>query len=190
MDIRTKISDGQLVQQVLGGDKSAFKLLYQRYSKSFLLVCLRYTKNRQTAEDMLQDAFLGVYKSLSQFDESKGQFQHWSKRIVINCCLQKLRKKSIMDEFEELAEVSIRPIVASEALQNLSLQELTTIIQALPAGYRRIFNLHVIDGFTHKEIGEMLGISDSTSKTQLMKAKKYLQKNIQRTDYNKLHSYA
>lgn len=190
MDIRSKIPDGSLVKQVLGGNKSAFKALYQRYSRSFLLVCLRYTKNRQTAEDMLQDAFLSVFKSLSQFDEEKGQFAHWSKRIVINCCLQNLRKKSILDGFEELSEISIRPIVASEAIQNLSLEELTKIIQALPPGYRRIFNLYVIDGFTHKEIGELLGISASTSKTQLMKAKKFLQKNIQRTDFNMIHNYA
>jgi len=190
MKLESKTSDSHLVKLILDGKKSAFKSLYNRYSKLLLLVCLRYTKNRATAEDMLQDAFIKVYKSLSQFDPNRGEFKHWSKRIVINTCLQKLRKKTVLDEFEDLVEISMRPMVASEAIHNLSLQELTKIIQAMPPGYRTIFNLYVIDGYNHKEIGKLLGISDSTSKTQLMKAKKFLQKNIQRTSYNLLHNYA
>ena len=138
MAVGEKIPDGHLVKQVLGGDKTAFKTLYQKYARSFLLVCMRYTRNRQTAEDMLQDAFLAVYKSLPQFDERKGEFSFWSKRVVVNCCLQKLRKKSVLDKFEELVEVSNEPLITSDAIDNLSLQELTQVIQALPSGYRRI----------------------------------------------------
>lgn len=183
-------SDIIIIKKILEGDKPSFRVLYERYNRNFLLICLRYFKNRADSEDMMQESFLKIYKQLSQFDSERGKFKHWAKRIVINTCLEKLRKKNVLKDFDNIFDIGIHLNIPAKALDLLSLQELTKVIQQLPKGYRTIFNLYVIDGYNHREIGEMLGISDNTSKTQLMKARKFLQKNIDRSSFNLTQNYA
>lgn len=182
-------SDTTIITKILEGDKASFRTLYDRHNRSFLLICLRYFKNRADSEDMMQESFLKIYKQLKQFDPERGKFVYWAKRIVINTCLEKLRKKNVLKDFDNIFDIGINLNIPANALESLSLQELTQVIQQLPKGYRTIFNLYVIDGYNHREIGEMLDISESTSKTQLMKARKFLQKNIDRSSFN-LQSYA
>jgi len=185
-----KISDSDIIQRIMNGDKAAFRLLYERYCKLFLLICRRYFKTRQDAEDMLQESFVSIYKDLKQFDTSRGKFIHWGKRVVINTCLQKLRKKTVLDDFDDIDTKGYDIGIYPEVINKLSLEELTKIIHKLPPGRKLIFNLYVIDGFTHKEISEQLGISVSTSKTQLMKAKKLLKSDIQNSHFLNNGNYA
>ena len=165
-----------LVQQTLKGDKSAFQKLYDAHKRLLFSICLRYTSNRASAEDMLQEAFISIFRNLEKYDGNKGAFASWSKKIVINTCLQELRKKSLYSI--SLSQSEDVPFIGADAIANLGVQELTAIIQTIPPGYQAVFNMYVIDGFTHKEIAETLNISISTSKTQLMKARILLQKKV------------
>lgn len=192
--ITTKLTkdttDNTLINLILKGDKKAFSQLYMKYSKLHLLTCLRYVKHRYDAEDLLQESYIRIFKDLKQFDSCKGNFLNWSKRLVINICLQHLRKKRIVIDFDNLKQAVDKVDLNSEILSQLNLEDLTKVISSLPKGYRTVFNMYVIDGFTHKEIAEELKISTSTSKTQLMKAKKMLQKNLSQNDFTLVGSYA
>ena len=140
---------------------------------------MRYSENKLSAEDDLQDGFVLIYKNLKQFDSTKGTFKSWAARIMINVCLAKIRKQKIY--FLDIDDASITTKVKNQreiANSNLNLQELSNLIQTLPTGQKTVFNLYAIDGFSHKEIAEKLRISTSTSKTQLMKAKNMLQIKI------------
>ncbi len=174
--MKTAKSDIEIIDEILAGSKSAFKLLYERYSRNHFLTCIRYVKNRTDAEDMLQESYIKIFKDLKQFDAKKANFSTWSNRVVINTCLMKLRKKNVLKDFENFMDRGNDIKIESSAIDNLSLQELTNVILQLPKGYRTVFNLFVIDGFSHKEIAEKLDISENTSKTQLSKARKNLQK--------------
>lgn len=190
INVPSEINDISTIQEILNGEKNAFRSLYNKYSKLYLLTCLRYVKNRSDAEDLLQDSCIKIFKDLKQFDPSKGTFINWSKRVVINTCLQKLRKNNVLNVFENIIELSSKLATKSEAIENLNLQDLTKLIQKLPKGYRTVFNLYVVDGFSHKEISNLLGISESTSKTQLMKAKRFLKSNISNAENLLVSSYA
>ena len=171
----------KLIKSALAGKQAAFRQLYDLHNKNLFLVCLRYAKDRSTAQDYLQDAFVNIFKNLHQFDSERGVFEAWAKRITVNACLGDIRKNTLYSvsiagaEYVESEEVG--------ALSQLSLQEMLTMIQQLPYGYKTIFNLYVIDGFSHKEIAAQLDISISTSKTQLMKARNLLQKKITLSQY-------
>ena len=127
---------------------------------------------------MLQDAFVAIHKDLSQYTPEKGQLKYWCRKVVINVCLQHLRKKSVLRDFDEIGETLDVLVEENMAIDNLSVGELLGFIQTLPKGYRTIFNLYVVDGYNHREIAQMLEISESTSKTQLMKARRMLQLQI------------
>lgn len=171
-------SDIEFIIEILEGNQVAFENLYNKYKRLYMSICLRYFSRRTDAEDMLQESVLNIYKGLSSFDIEKGGFVTWSKRIVVNTCLQKLRKPGVLNFFDNILELGKRLPVFSNALEDLNMQDLTKIIQSLPKGYRTVFNLYVIDGYTHVEIAEKLSISVSTSKTQLMKAKKILKTRV------------
>lgn len=188
--MNTEKTDIVLIQEIKAGDQQAFRLLYGKYNKLFFLTCIRYLKNKETAQDLLQDAFVKIYKDLDSYDPKKGSFKNWAQRVVINSCLMQLRKKNILRDFENIMDISNVQSVSSSAISNLSLQELLGLIKLLPKGYRTIFNLYVIDGYSHKEIATMLDISESTSKTQLMKSKKLLQKKLEKAEFQHRENYA
>lgn len=182
-------NDIDLIKSSLRGEKKAFNLLYHKYSKYHLLTCLRYVKQRFDAEDLLQESYIKIYKDLKQFNPQKGNFKSWSNRVVVNTCLQHLRKKRFVLEIENVT-ISEKLEISAQALTTLNLQDMTKVISDLPRGYRTVFNMYVIDGFSHKEIAEQLNVSVSTSKTQLMKAKKLLQDKLNRNDFSIAESYA
>jgi len=181
--------DIKLITEILKGSKSAFKDLYKRHAKGHMLTCLRYVKNRSEAEDMLQESYIKIYKDLKKYDSKKSQFNTWSNRVVINTCLMSLRKKNVLKDFDNIIDMSTNLTVDADAVDNLCLQDLTNFITQLPKGYRTVFNMYVIDGYKHPEISEQLGISVSTSKTQLMKAKRMLQGMITSHDYSQSMNY-
>lgn len=169
--------DLTLIKNCISGDRKAQKVLYEKYKTHMFVLCLRYFKKREDAEDALQDGFVKIFRDLYQFDKERGTFEGWIKIIMIRTCLEKLRKKSFdYSELEDHLEVESFDLTP---VQSLNLEYLTQMIQKLPLGYRTVFNLYVIDGYNHKEISTLLNISESTSKTQLMKAKHMLRSTIE-----------
>lgn len=172
-------SDIKLIESILSGNQHSFRELYNRYKREFLLVCMRYSTCKSEAEDYLQEGFIKIYKDLDKFNPLRGAFKPWAYRVVINTCLQKIRsKKTKLLNLDINSDPSMDLGHNAGIIEQLSLQELTELIQDLPQGYRTVFNMYIIDGFSHKEIASSLSISESTSKTQLFKAKKHLQQSV------------
>jgi len=170
------ISENEIFQGCLKGNIKYQKILFDRYSGKFMTVCLRYASDQMQAEDMLQEAFIRIFNHLNQF-KSEGSFEGWMRRVVVNVCLKAIKNKRITFSTDEDAGIQI-PDKSTDAPGHLSEDELLRLIKQLPNGYRIIFNLHVIEGYSHDEIGEMLNIKASTSRSQLVKARKMLQQQI------------
>ncbi len=168
------MDEKSLIQACINEDKSAQKALYDLFSAKMYFVCLRYARHDLEAQDMLQDGFIKVFDNLVKF-KSNGSFEGWVRRIMINTSLNYCRKASFKNEEIGIADYQDK-VVSSKAIQRLSEQELLACIQQLPAGYKMVFNLYVIEGYSHKEIGEMLEITESTSRSQLAKSRKWMQK--------------
>lgn len=150
--------------------------LYKRYSGVLFSICLRYSPNKTEAEDNLQDAFITIFNKAEQFKD-KGSFEGWIKRITVNTVLQKYRKQKVFDIKDEgQIEDTIDDDIVDEGLP---LDYLLGIIQELPDQYRLVFSMYVMDGYSHKEIGEMLGISNGTSKSNLARARGILKIKIE-----------
>ncbi len=158
------------------GNQQACRALYDKYKSQLFIICLRYALDRSQAQDFLQESFIKIFKNLDSYDGSKGAFEFWTGRITINVCLAYARKKTMYPVNLQSIEETIS--TDNSVLASLSLQDMLKVIQSLPYGYRTVFNLYVIDGFSHREIGQQLKISESTSKSQLAKARKLLQKKI------------
>lgn len=165
------------IEKAKKGDQKALRLLFKVLSKPMFMLCLRYVKVQEDAEDVLSTGFTKVFKSLSAFEyRGEGSLEVWVKRIMINECLMLLRKLKRQplivepDENQECLEENI--------LEKLSSDELYGLILSLPEGYRTVFNLYEIEGFSHAEIAAQLDISKGTSKSQLSKAKAYLRQII------------
>lgn len=141
-----------------------------------MTVCLRYAKDQMEAEDIFQEAFIRVFKYIHQF-KFDGSFEGWIRRVVVNTALKSISKKKIsFSDSEGYAEVSAK--IDSYAYSNLGEDDILKLISQLPEGYKLVFNLYVIEGFSHDEIAKMLKIEPSTSRSQLVKARKMLQNKI------------
>ncbi len=167
----------ELIQKCKQQDVKAQGALYQQYSGVLFSICLRYSPNHTEAEDNLQDAFITIFAKIGQFKD-KGSFEGWMKRITVNTVLQKYRKQKVYAIKEE-ANIE-QPddddvVIESE----VPLQYLLKIVQELPDRYRLVFSMYVLDGYQHKEIAEMLGISDGTSKSNLARARGILKKKVE-----------
>jgi len=168
-----------IIKRLKQRDREAQTWLYNQYKTGWYMICLRYNKNRDDASDVLQNALIKIFGKIEQFDENKGHFKSWSSQIVVNENLMFLRKKVASFQVDELSDHFDISNQDETALDMLSAQELTKMIQTLPEGYRAVFNLYVIEGYTHKEIADLLNINLGTSKSQLFKARKMLQKKLE-----------
>jgi len=166
----------ELIAGCIRGDRQCHLALFQQYSGKLLGVCIRYTRHRMEAEDILQDAFIKIFNNLQKY-EGKGSFEGWMRRIAVNTALKNYHKSSYQKEkigLEDYQEGALDP----EVLSTLHEEEIMGVIAKLPDGYRMVFNLYVIEGFSHKEIATQLKIQESTSRSQLVKARKMLQSKI------------
>ena len=171
------MSTEELIKRCQDNDRQAQELLYRQYSSVLYGMCLKYAPNQMEAEDNLQDAFITIFQRIDQY-QGKGSFEGWMKRIAINTVLQKYRQKRLYDlPADDLMEGEMELEPYDESL-SLPLPFLLSIIQELPERYRLVFNLYVLDGHTHKEIADLLGISDGTSKSNLARARQLLQQKI------------
>ena len=167
------MDERQLVKDCLKGKPEAQRQLYEQYAKTMLGVCYRYTKSLQDAEDVLQDGFVKIFLSMRQY-KFEGALGAWIHRIMVNTALNFLkRNKKYRDEMY-FTEQPLHPVADHDPAVNLEAKELADLIRQLPPGYQAIFNLHAVEGYTHVEIGSMLGISDGTSRSQYARARALL----------------
>lgn len=174
----------ELIKKAKLGSAAAQKALYDRFADKMMLVCRRYVKGPEDAEEVMLDGFFKFFHHLPAFHyQGDAALYAWLKRIVINECLMFLRRKMA---FTIVSETDAQELpLQEEALNNLSAAEIFNLVVQLPVGYRTVFNLHAIEGMPHREIAQLLGITEGTSKSQLSKAKTLLQKGLMKnqTDY-------
>ena len=147
--------------------------LYRRFSPRMYGVCLRYAGNAEEAQDILQEGFIKVYKKLDSY-RAEGSFEGWIRRIFVNTAIEHFRKKIYLQPITETEENTVEGKYLS-VLDSLAEKDIIQLVQQLSPGYRTVFNMYVVEGYSHKQIAEILGISEGTSKSQLSRAKLILQ---------------
>ena len=162
-----------LIKACSNGDSKAFRKIYEIHSGTMYSICLRYMNNEDEAKDALQEGFIKVFKNISKF-KFTGSFEGWMKRIFVNSSIELIRKRKMHLDVSELNSNEL-PLTAKIETGSLDAEKMMTLVQQLPEGYRTVFNMFIVDGYSHKEISNYLEISESTSKTQLFKARKQLQ---------------
>ena len=172
------ISESDLIQGCIAGNRRMQEQLYQRFSSRMYAVCLRYAGNAEEAEDILQEGFIKIFKKLDSF-RSEGSFEGWIRRIFVNTAIEHFRRKRYLQPVTEKEENTIEGKYIS-VLDELAEQDILSLVQNLSPGYRTVFNMYVVEGYTHKEIADLLGISEGTSKSQLSRAKVILQELVKK----------
>ena len=175
--INQAIVESDLIKGCLNGERKMQEVMYYRYSPKMYAVCLRYSSNADDAQDLLQDGFIKVYKNLDKF-RGEGSFEGWMRRIFVNTSIEHFRKKTKINTIADSSEVQVEDKEWT-ALDTIAEKDIIKIIQTLSPGYRQVFNMYVIEGYSHKNIAEILGISEGTSKSQLARAKVILQKLVE-----------
>jgi RNA polymerase sigma-70 factor (ECF subfamily) len=171
------MTDEEIIDGCIKKKALAQKELYDKYSKRMMGVCLRYCDNQEEGEDILQNGFVHVFEKIESF-KGTGALEGWIRKIIVNTALTHLRKNKKLEQNTDLDELDLVMEDQSQLGDGFAAKELLKIIQTLPPGFRTVFNLHAIEGYSHKEIGDMLGITEGTSKSQYSRAKTYLQKII------------
>ncbi len=170
-----------LISGCIEGNPKAQKMLFDAFSPKFFALCLRYMKSRGEAEDALQEGMLKIFSKLSEY-KGNGSFGGWMRRIIVNTCLDQIRKNQKLKfdtpiENEEY-KLSMNPFI----IEKMSANELMEEIKNMPPGYRVVFNMFAVEGYSHQEIAESLGITESTSKSQYFRARAYLKDRISKQD--------
>ena len=166
-------TEKKLINAAINNSREAQEQLFNQFSPKMLGVCRQYVKDIHHAEELMLTGFLKVFTNLNSFNH-KGSFEGWIRRIMVNTCISYLRKKNpiqLSDEDYVFNDAAI------ESIENTSVEDIQKLIDQLPDGYKMVFNLYAIEGYKHSEIAKKLGISESTSKSQLFKARKFLQAN-------------
>lgn len=179
------MEDKQLAAACREGKATAQKTLYDRFSKRMMGVCLRYAEDSMEAMDVMQEGFIKVFRNIDSYS-GEGSLEGWVRKIVVNTALDNYRKNKNRRHALDLDEVSNMIPVNESITDRMSADHLLEMVQSLPEGYRVIFNLYAIEGYTHKEIGEQLGISANTSKSQYSRARAYMQRLIEQNENKEL----
>lgn len=183
------LSDKEIIDGCIIGKAAYQELLYSRYASKMFAICRRYFPNDQmTAEDVLQDGFIKIFQNISRF-RHEGSFEGWLKRIFVNTAIEYYRKSVQMYPIIDNISVSTESFDPN-IIETLNAENLLEMIATLSPGYRTVFNLYAIEGYTHKEIAELLGVNEGTSKSQLARARQILQKMVQKNfNYNQEANY-
>jgi RNA polymerase sigma-70 factor (ECF subfamily) len=167
----------ELIKACKRGERPAQKELYEQYAPVMLGICYRYTTSLQEAEDVLQDAFVQVFGKLHQF-RAEGELGAWIRRIVVNTALNNLKRKQPKKASWDDQPEAVHPLSEENPIITIQAKELANLVRELPDGYRIVFNLHAIEGYTHEEIGRMMGIRTVSSRTQYMRARALLAQKL------------
>ena len=173
--------DIKLIESCIKGDRAAQKVLYDRLAPRMFPVCIRYVGDRERAEDILQEGFITLFTRLDTY-KGEGSFEGWARKIFVTTALMELRKKDALKMSDDLETARGMKAETVTQLQSIGYKDLMKLITQLPPGFRTVFNMYAIEGYSHKEIGEILGISETTSRTQLSRARIWLQKKIKESE--------
>jgi len=170
------LTEAELIKGCRRGDRVAQKMLYERFAPKMFGVCKRYVRSREDAEDVLIEGFFKVYDNIDKF-RGQGSFEGWIRRIVVNQSLMFLRKRHNFQLTVEVSNIEVQTGISIE--DKLAAEDILNLLNKLPVGYRTVFNLYVVEGYKHREIADIMGISINTSKSQLILAKKRLRTLIE-----------
>ena len=167
----------RMLEKAKEGDRRAQKAIYDALADKMFALCIRYMGDRDTAEDVLQDGFVTLFAKLDTYT-GDGAFEGWARKIFVNTALMSLRRNDVLKESEDVDSARAVSSEAPSAIQNIGYKELCRMVSDLPAGFRTVFNLYVVEGYSHQDIADALGISVNTSRTQLLRARAMLQAKI------------
>src|SRR5215204_500977 len=168
------MTEEAILQGCLKNNSAAQKALYQKYSAKMLVVCYRYAHNREDAEDMLQEGFIKIFSQIHTF-ENRGALEGWIRRIVVHTCINILKKNKKFNESVDIIHATAVQVKEESIPSIIQAKQVVECIRMLPIGYRTVLNLYAIEGFSHREIGDMLDIEESTSRSQYTRAKAMLE---------------
>lgn len=177
-----------LIRKCKAGDRKAQELLYKQFAAKMMGVCLRYATDKMEAEDMLQNGFIKVFQKLDDY-RGAGSFEGWVRRIMVHTSIEYYRKHHKNLQLVEIEESGTCEPVSGRYASSLEAKDLMLLIQQLPAGYRMVFNLYAIEGYSHREIADMAGITEGASKSQLSRARALLKQKIEQLERNE-YEYA
>jgi RNA polymerase sigma factor (sigma-70 family) len=168
----------QLIAGCIEGKSWAQRAIYDRYAAAMMSVCVRYVTDRETARDLLQEGFIKLFTKIESYSGT-GAFGGWVRRIFVTTALEYLRQNDALKQSSNIDDVGYQLQYEDvSVLEKISVDDLMACVAALADGYRTVFNLYAIEGYSHAEIAEMLGITEVTSRSQFMRARKILQKNV------------
>ena len=172
-----ELFDSQLIDACKKGDRASQKILFDRLAPRMFPLCIRYVKDRSLAEDILQDGFITLFTRIDTY-KADGSFEGWARRIFVTTALMYLRKKDALKMSDALDTARGMKAETVSQMQNIGYKELMELVMTLPAGFRTVFNMYAIEGYSHKESAQMLGITETTSRTQFSRARAWLQNKI------------
>jgi RNA polymerase sigma factor (sigma-70 family) len=173
-----------LIQECIGGDAAAQRRLFDSLAPKMLSICLRYLGNKEEAEDVCQLSFVKLFNSLKDYN-NEGSFDGWVRRIFVNTSLDQLRKNKKMKYDVSMDDVDYRIVNSDHIVERMEAADLMNIVEQMPTGYRTVFNLFAVEGYSHREIAEKLGITENTSKSQFKRARTHLMKILEKLQYGK-----
>ena len=171
------LSEIELLQACVRRDQRAQRMLYEMYSPRMLTVCVRYVGDKERAKDIMHDGFITVFEKIGSYNAS-GSFEGWLRRIFVNTSLMYLRKGDALKYSEELSAVDKEIVEDGAGINNVTSTELLKLIASMPAGFRAVFNMYAIEGYSHQEIAKELNISEGSSRSQLSRARAWLQERL------------
>ncbi len=174
---RDILDEKELLCACVKQDPRAQRTLYELYSPKMLTVCMRYVGDRERARDVLHDGFITVFEKIDSYNGS-GSFEGWMRRIFANTALMYLRKGDVLRFTDELSDVTKEFSVENSVMGNISSKELMRLIASMPDGFRAVFNMYAIEGYSHLEIAKELGITEGSSRSQLSRARQWLQDRL------------
>ena len=172
------MTEQELVEGCIREDRICQRELWSRYSKKIMSLCLRYCNSQEEAEDALMEAYVKIYDNLSKF-RFQSSLETWMRRVAVNLCINKIRARKHI--WTSITDDEYRLGYNDDAFEDLQVNQIMKMVEALPVGYRTVFNMYAIEGYSHKDIAEMLGIDEGTSRSQFAKARKVLQQQIKKS---------
>ena len=173
------MDEESLIAGCIKGNQMAQKALFDSFSPKFFALCLRYMRSTDDAEDVLQEGMVKIFTKLPEY-KGKGSFEGWMRRIIVNTCLDQIRKNQKLKLDVSIEKEEYKLSMNANILENMSANELIEEIKKMPPGYRVVFNMFAIEGYSHQEIAEKLGVKESTSKSQYLRARAYLKERIEK----------